>query len=65
MTAIEGTHEVRYLPLMKIREEEINMIQGKMLIGGVLVESESGRWLDCINPATEEVIGRIPRGNGG
>ena len=37
------------------------MIQAKMLIGGALVESESGRWLDCINPATEEVMGRIPR----
>jgi len=31
-----------------------------MLIGGSLVESESGQWDDSINPATEEVIGRAP-----
>lgn len=34
----------------------------KMLIGGELVESESGEWLDSINPATEELIGRFPAG---
>src|SRR5579872_5763090 len=33
-----------------------------MLIGGELVASESGQWMDSINPATEEVIGRVPRG---
>lgn len=31
-----------------------------MLIGGELVESESGEWLESINPANEEVIGRVP-----
>ena len=30
-----------------------------MLIGGELVESESGMWDESINPATEEVIGPI------
>lgn len=35
----------------------------KMLIGGELVESESGEWMDAINPATEELIGRFPAGN--
>lgn len=35
----------------------------RMLIGGELVESASGEWLDAINPATEEVIGRVPAGN--
>lgn len=34
-----------------------------MLIGGDLVASESGDWIDSIDPATEEVIGRIPAGN--
>jgi acyl-CoA reductase-like NAD-dependent aldehyde dehydrogenase len=29
-----------------------------MLIGGKLVASESGRWMESVNPATEEVIGR-------
>ena len=33
-----------------------------MLIGGKLVASESGRWMDSVNPATEEVIGRTPQG---
>jgi betaine-aldehyde dehydrogenase len=33
-----------------------------MLIGGELVESESGQWLDSVNPATEELIGRVPAG---
>ena len=31
-----------------------------MLIGGQLVESESGAWDESLNPATEEVIGRAP-----
>ncbi len=34
-----------------------------MLIGGKLVESESGEWLESLNPATEEVIGRVPSGS--
>jgi betaine-aldehyde dehydrogenase len=31
-----------------------------MLIGGQLVESESGGWDESLNPATEEIIGRTP-----
>ena len=31
-----------------------------MLIGGQLVESESGAWDESLNPATEEIIGRTP-----
>ena len=34
-----------------------------MLIGGKLVESESGEWIESLNPATEEVIGRVPSGS--
>ncbi|WP_291675763.1 aldehyde dehydrogenase family protein, partial [Bosea sp. (in: a-proteobacteria)] len=34
----------------------------RMLIGGELVHSSSGAFDDSINPATEEVIGRSPRG---
>jgi len=34
--------------------------QDRMLIGGELCASESGRWDESINPATEEVIGRTP-----
>ena len=33
-----------------------------MLIDGKLVASESGRWMESVNPATEEVIGRTPEG---
>ena len=34
-----------------------------MLINGKLVASESGRWMESINPANEEVIGRVPLGS--
>lgn len=34
----------------------------RMLIGGELVESESGDWLESINPANEETIGKVPLG---
>jgi acyl-CoA reductase-like NAD-dependent aldehyde dehydrogenase len=33
-----------------------------MLIGGELVESSSGNWLECVNPANEDRIGKVPRG---
>ncbi|WP_168879668.1 aldehyde dehydrogenase family protein [Rhizobium sp. P28RR-XV] len=32
----------------------------RMLIGGELVESASGGWMDSVSPVTEEVIGRVP-----
>jgi betaine-aldehyde dehydrogenase len=38
-------------------------ITGKMLIGGKLVESVDGQWLDSINPADETVLGRVPLGS--
>ena len=31
-----------------------------MLIGGERVAALKDTWLECINPATEEVIGRVP-----
>ena len=34
---------------------------GLMLIGGELVESLDGGWLDSLNPATEAYIGKVPR----
>ncbi len=36
---------------------------GKMLIGGELVESEDGSWLESINPADESQLGRVPMGS--
>lgn len=37
----------------------------RMLIGGKLVESDGGQWLESINPANEEVIGAVPQGTAG
>ena len=34
----------------------------RMLIGGELVESVGGGWMDSISPVNEEVIGRVPAG---
>jgi acyl-CoA reductase-like NAD-dependent aldehyde dehydrogenase len=36
-------------------------VTARMLIGGELVESAAGGWIECLNPATEDVIGRAPR----
>jgi betaine-aldehyde dehydrogenase len=36
---------------------------GLMLIGGELVESRSGQWLESINPADETPLGRVPLGS--
>ena len=41
---------------------QIAPVTGRMLIGGELVESAGGEWLDSVNPATGETIGRVPRG---
>jgi len=37
-------------------------MRGMMLIGGELVPSESGQWLESVNPATEETLGHVPQG---
>jgi betaine-aldehyde dehydrogenase len=34
--------------------------KSRMLIDGELVESESGEWLESVNPANEEIIGYFP-----
>ncbi len=39
-----------------------NLKATPMLINGELVQAASGKTLDSVNPATEEVIGRIPAG---
>ena len=36
---------------------------GLMLIDGKMVESADSGWLECHNPATDEHIGRVPRGS--
>jgi betaine-aldehyde dehydrogenase len=35
----------------------------RMVIGGVEVDPVAGEWLDSVDPATEEVIGRVPAGD--
>ena len=32
----------------------------KLLIGGEFVESKSKEWRDIVNPATQEVLARVP-----
>ena len=41
---------------------ETNYMTGRMLIGGKLVESVAGGWLETINPADETALGRVPMG---
>jgi len=36
---------------------------GLMLIGGELVESKGGGWLESVNPADETALGRVPMGS--
>lgn len=40
--------------------QDQNYVDGRMLINGKLVESRTGAWLESVNPADEEVIGRVP-----
>jgi len=37
-----------------------NLMRGHMLIGGELVASEAGEWLESLNPANEETLGHVP-----
>ncbi|MEA2936650.1 MAG: betaine-aldehyde dehydrogenase [Alphaproteobacteria bacterium] len=39
-----------------------NLMRGMMLIGGELVPSEAGEWLESVNPANEETLGHVPQG---
>ncbi|MEI7108632.1 aldehyde dehydrogenase [Pectobacterium versatile] len=37
--------------------------QKRMYINGEFVENKSGKWIDVVNPATEQVISQIPEGS--
>ncbi|MFJ5480496.1 aldehyde dehydrogenase [Pectobacterium carotovorum] len=37
--------------------------QKRMYINGEFVENRSGKWIDVVNPATEQVISQIPEGS--
>ena len=45
---------------MNVRQS--NLMRGMMLIGGELTPSESGQWLESVNPANEEKLGDVPQG---
>ena len=46
---------------MTTTSEETATVSGetRMLIGGKLVEAQSGKTFDNINPATEEILGNV------
>ena len=46
----------------KARRKVATTYQTKMLIDGKWCDSQSGKTFDTINPATEEVIPRSPKG---
>src|SRR3954471_10234039 len=37
--------------------------KGQMLIGGEMVAGEANKWIESLNPATEEKIGEFPAGH--
>ncbi|MEQ9770427.1 aldehyde dehydrogenase [Pectobacterium jejuense] len=37
--------------------------QKRMYINGEFVENRSGKWIDVVNPATEQIISQIPEGS--
>lgn len=45
MSAVPRTHEVPRIPL---------------LIGGKLVQSKTSEWRDIVNPATQDIVARVP-----
>jgi len=40
--------------------QKIELETAKLLINGQFIESETQQWQDIVNPATQEVIGRVP-----
>lgn len=48
-------------PVMNASENNNKMItRVKLLIGGEAVESQSSEWQDVVNPATQQVLARVP-----
>ena len=41
-------------------QQSTQLTTAKLLINGQFVESETAQWQDIINPATQEVLGRVP-----
>jgi acyl-CoA reductase-like NAD-dependent aldehyde dehydrogenase len=55
-------HQMQLSPATAAQAISRSPITGRMLIGGELVESLGGRWIDCLNPANEDHIGKVPLG---
>jgi betaine-aldehyde dehydrogenase len=55
-------HQMQITPATAAKAISGSPITGRMLIGGELVESTGGGWIDCLNPANEEYIGKVPLG---
>src|SRR5882672_1469371 len=55
-----GALEGKRFKIMNVHQS--NLMRGMMLIGGELVPSEGGEWLESVNPATEETLGHVPHG---
>ena len=41
-------------------QQSAQLTTAKLLINGQFVESETAQWQDIINPATQELLGRVP-----
>lgn len=41
----------------------MSTVQKRMYINGEFVENTGGKWIDVVNPATEQVISQIPEGS--
>ena len=46
--------------VLRLTKNKYHMKDLKMYINGQFVESKSGKWIDVLNPSTEEVISRQP-----
>jgi betaine-aldehyde dehydrogenase len=55
-------HQMQMTPANAAQAISRSPIDGRMLIGGELVGSLGGRWIDCFNPANEDYIGKVPLG---
>src|SRR2546421_12294477 len=61
--ALARTNRERATMNKPVNPQSTKLKDMPMLIGGKLVASESGRWMDSVNPANEEIIGRVPQGS--
>ncbi len=58
-------HRILLTKNIATRDGEFNMatLQQRMYINGQFVDNQGDRWIEVINPATEQLISRIPEGS--